>query len=330
MRLLLLLLTGCLLQLPGFARADEALPSWNPGAVRDALIAFVEGASAPGSDDFIPEAERIAVFDNDGTLWAEQPAYFQLLFAMDRIRALAPEHPEWRENAPFRAVIENDMKALAATGEHELLEVVMAAQSGMSSTQFAGIVQAWIDSARHPTTGRRYTEMVYQPMQELLTYLRAHGFRTYIVSGGGVDFMRPWTESVYGIPPEQVVGSSSELRFEITEDGPRLLREPALHHVNDKAGKPVGIQRFIGRRPVFAAGNSDGDLEMLQWTTAGEGRAFGLLVHHTDGEREWAYDRASAIGRLDRALDEAGPRGWTVVDMARDWRRVYPAIPAEH
>lgn len=324
MRLLLVLFTSFILQLSTAARADDALPSWNAGPVRDALTGFVTAVTTPGSEDFVPVAERVAVFDNDGTLWAEQPAYFQLLFALDRVRALAPQHPEWQDSAPFRAVIENDMAALAATGEHGLLEVVMAAQSGMSSGEFSRIVTDWIDSARHPDTGRRYTEMIYQPMLELLDYLRAHGFSTYIVSGGGVDFMRPWTETIYGIPPEQVVGSSSELRFEMTDAGPQLLREPALHHINDKAGKPVGIQRFIGRRPIFAAGNSDGDLEMLQWTTAGERPAFGLLVHHTDSEREWAYDRASTVGRLDRALDLAGPSGWTVVDMARDWRRIFP------
>jgi len=300
------------------------LPAWNDGPARQAIVEFVTDVTTPGSEHYVPPAERIAVFDNDGTLWAEKPTYFQLLFIVDRVRALAPQHPEWADEQPFKALLEGDMATVAAGGEHALMELAMATHAGMDSEEFAAAVAAWIDTARHPVSGRRYTEMVYQPMLELLDYLRDNGFKTFIVSGGGIAFMRPWTEAVYGIPPDQVVGSSVELRFVTKGDDVAIERLPELHFIDDKAGKPVGIQRYIGRRPILAAGNSDGDYEMLRWTTAGDGRRLGLIVHHTDAEREWAYDRDSHEGRLDRALDEAGERGWTVIDMANDWSRIWP------
>jgi hypothetical protein len=303
----------------------DPLPSWNDGAARTAIMQFVERVTDEGSPDFVPEPERIATFDNDGCLWSEQPVYFQLLFAIDRVRALAPDHPEWASTQPFQAVVEGDMEALAAAGERGILELVMATHAGMTTAEFETIATDWIATARHPTTGKAYTEMVYQPMLELLAYLRANGFRTFIVSGGGIEFMRPWTEEVYGIPPEQVVGSSIKTEYEVRDGVPVLVRMPEIDFIDDKAGKPVGIHSHIGRRPIAAFGNSDGDFQMLEWTTAGDGARLGVLIHHTDAEREWAYDRDSHIGRLDRGLDEAGSRGWVVVDMQRDWAAVYPA-----
>jgi phosphoserine phosphatase len=306
------------------ATPADPLPSWNDGGSKQAVIAFVERVTAENSADFVRPAERIAVFDNDGTLWSEQPYYFQLAFALDRVRALAPEHPEWREQQPFKGVLENDLPSVLAGGEQALVELVMATHAGMTTDEFAAIVTDWIENARHPESGLLYTEMVYQPMLELLAYLRASGFKTFIVSGGGIEFMRPWSEAVYGIPPEQVVGSSIKTEFEMRDGVPVIVRSAEIDFIDDKAGKPVGINQHVGRRPIAAFGNSDGDLQMLQWTTAGDGARFGLIVHHTDAEREWAYDRESSIGRLDEALDEAGTRGWTVVDMARDWRVIYP------
>jgi phosphoglycolate phosphatase-like HAD superfamily hydrolase len=306
------------------APSANPLPSWTDGASRQAIVAFVDRVTDEALPDFVPEAERIATFDNDGCLWAEQPLYFQALFALDRVKALAPDHPEWETKQPFKAVLEDDHAALAQAGEHGLLEIVAATHAGMTTAEFEAIVRDWLDTARHPTTGRPYTEMVYQPMLELLGYLRASGFKTFIVSGGGVEFMRVFAEEVYGIPPEQVVGSSIETKFEMTPDGPVIRRLPELDFIDDKEGKPVGIQKFIGRRPIAAFGNSDGDLQMLQWTTAGDGARLGAIVHHTDAEREWAYDRDSHVGRLDAALDEAGERGWIVVDMAADWSTIYP------
>jgi len=306
------------------AMAADPLPSWNDGKARAAIIDFVEAVTTDGSENFVPASDRIAVFDNDGTLWSEQPAYFQLLFAIDRVRTLAPEHPQWQTEQPFKAVLEGDLEALAASGEKGLLQLVMATHAGNTTDEFAAIVRDWIATARHPTTGRPYTEMVYQPMLELLAYLRANGFKTFIVSGGGIEFMRPWVEAVYGIPPEQVVGSSIKTRFEMRDGKPVLVRLPEINFIDDKEGKPVGINEHIGRRPVAAFGNSDGDLQMLQWTSAGDGRHFALYVHHTDGEREWAYDRESHIGKLDKGLDEARAKGWTVVDMRADWNRIYP------
>ena len=306
------------------ARASEPLPSWNAGASKSAIVEFVARIARENGPDFVPPAERIAVFDNDGCLWSEQPAYFQLLFAIDRIKTLAPQHPEWREQQPFKAVLENDMKALAASGEHGLLELVMASHAGMTTEEFEKIVRDWLASARHPTTGKPYTAMVYQPMLEVLDYLRANGFKTFIVSGGGIEFMRPWTQAVYGIPPEQVIGSSIKTQFDVRDGEAVLVRLPEINFIDDKAGKPVGINQHIGRRPVMAFGNSDGDLQMLQWTTGGAGPRLGVIVHHTDAEREWAYDRSSHIGKLDKALDLAAGSGWVIVDMKTDWNRVYP------
>ena len=272
---------------------------------------------------FVPYADRIAVFDNDGTLWAEQPAYFQLLFALDRIKTLAPENPEWKAKQPFKAALEGDMKTLARAGDRGLLEVVMATHPGMTTDEFAQIVTDWLSSAKHPRVHRPYTDLVYRPLLELRDYLRTNHFKTSIVSGGGIEFMRVWVEKVYGIPPEQVIGSSIITRFEIRDNGPALVRQPLLDFYDDKAGKPAAINKFIGRRPIFAFGNSDGDREMLQWTASGDGLRFIGILHHTDAEREWAYDRYSGIGRLDKALDEAEARGWTVVDMKKDWKRVF-------
>jgi phosphoglycolate phosphatase-like HAD superfamily hydrolase len=306
------------------AAQTDVLPSWNDGSTRQSIIEFVEQVTTEGGHNYVPRAERIAVFDNDGTLWAEQPMYFQLAFALERVKALATEHPEWKEEQPFKAVLEGDMKTVMAGGEHALLEIVMATHGGMTTAEFEQFVLDWVNSARHPKTNRLYTEMVYQPMLELLEYLRAKGFKTYIVSGGGIEFMRPWTELVYGIPPERVIGSSIKVKFEMRDSGPVLMRLPELDFIDDKAGKPVGIHKFIGRRPILAFGNSDGDLQMLQWTAAGAGARFMGLVHHTDSEREWAYDRESKVGRLDQALAEAKAGGWTVVDMKRDWKSVFP------
>jgi phosphoserine phosphatase len=304
--------------------ATDPLPSWNDGAARQSIVDFVALVTDPAGPDFVPGPERIAVFDNDGTLWAEQPAYTQLLFAIDRVNALAPEHPEWNSTQPFRAVLEGDMEALAAAGHHGLLELVMATHAGMTTAEFEAVVTGWLATARHPETGKPYTEMVYQPMLELLDYLRANGFTTFIVSGGGIEFMRPWTEAVYGIPPEQVVGSSITTVYEVRDGVPVLVRQPKIDFIDDKEGKPVGIHSHIGRRPIAAFGNSDGDFQMLEWTTAGDGARLGVLIHHTDADREWAYDRDSHVGRLARGLDEAADRGWVVVDMREDWKVVFP------
>jgi phosphoserine phosphatase len=302
----------------------EPLPSWNEGPAKQAILAFVARVTTPGRPDFVPPSERIAVFDNDGTLWSEQPLYFQLAFAIDRVKALAPQHPEWKTTPPFQAVLEDGREALAAAGEHGIVELVMASHAGTTTDDFAGIVREWLATARHPRFDRPYTEMVFQPMLELLDYLRENGFRTWIVSGGGVEFLRVFAEEAYGIPPEQVLGSSIATELQIRDGRPVLVRLPKIALVDDGAGKPVAIHQSIGRRPIAAFGNSDGDLQMLQWTAAGDGPRFAALVRHTDGEREWAYDRKSPVGRLDAALDEAGRRGWTGVDMRRDWRVVHP------
>jgi len=306
------------------ASAADPLPSWNEGAARQRLLDFVAEVTDPASASFVPPAERIAVFDNDGTLWSEQPAYFQLLFALDRVKALAPQHPEWKTEEPFASLLKGDVQGALAGGEHALMQIIMATHAGMTTEQFAEVVEAWLATARHPVSGRPYPEMVYRPMLELLAWLRANGFKTFIVSGGGIEFMRPWTQAVYGIPPEQVIGSSIETRYELRDGRPVLVRLPEIAFVDDKAGKPVGIHRHIGRRPILAFGNSDGDFEMLEWTTSGTGPRLGLLLHHDDGEREFAYDRKSHVGRLDRGLDEASRRGWQVVSMRSDWRTVYP------
>jgi len=305
-------------------RADDPLPSWNDGQARKSILEFVAGVTKEGSPGFVPPAERIAVFDNDGTLWAEQPLYFQFLFALDRVKTLAPQHPEWKDREPFAALLRGDVKGALAGGEHALLEIVMATHAGMTTEELDTVVKAWLGNAEHPKTGRLYTEMVYQPMLELLAYLRANGFKTFIVSGGGIEFMRAFSEQVYGIPPEQVIGSSGKTKFELRDGKPVLVKLAELNFIDDKEEKPVGIQQQIGRRPIAAFGNSDGDLQMLQWTAAGAGPRFCLYVQHTDAAREWAYDRSSSIGKLDKGLDEAHAKGWTVVSMKDDWKRVFP------
>jgi phosphoserine phosphatase len=303
---------------------SDPLPSWNETAPKTAIIEFVDKVSRDGSPDFVPEPERIAVFDNDGTLWSEHPMYVQLAFALDRVKAEAGNHPEWATTQPFQAVLEGDMKTLAAAGEKGLVELIMATHAGMTAEEFSKIASDWMATARDPRFKRPYTELVYQPMLELLAYLRANGFKTFIVSGGGIELMRPWTEKVYGIPPEQVVGSSIKTRFEMKDGVPTLFRLPQVNFIDDKAGKPVGINEHIGRKPIAAFGNSDGDLEMLQWTTLADGVRFGLIVHHTDAEREYAYDRDTEFGRLDKALDAAAINRWTVVDMKSDWKTIFP------
>jgi hypothetical protein len=306
------------------ANAADPLPSWNDGTSKKAIVAFVETVTRSGSTGFVPVAERIATFDNDGTLWSEQPMYFQLFFALDRVKALAPQHPEWKEKEPFASLLKSDVKGALAGGEKSMAEIIMATHAGMTTEEFQQIVNGWVANARHPMTKRLYTEMVYQPMLELLAYLRANGFKTYIVSGGGIEFMRPWAEKVYGVPPEQVVGSSIKTKFDSVGGKPALVRLPEVNFVDDGPGKPAGINQQIGRRPIAAFGNSDGDLQMLQWTAAGSGARFCLYVHHTDAIREWAYDRQSQVGKLDKGLDEAREKGWTVVSMKDDWKVVYP------
>lgn len=310
----------------GGAASDKAdpLPSWNDGAAKQNILKFVREATTQGGPNYVPPVERIAAFDNDGTLWSEQPVYFQALFVRDRLKLLAEKHPEWKEKQPFKAVRQNDFKTLATLGERGIVELIGVTHAGMDTEEFARIAKDWLATAKHPRFGRPYTDLVYQPMLELLAYLRANGFKTFIVSGGGNEFVRAFADKVYGIPPEQVIGSRIVTRFARRDGKPILLREPKVRFIDDKEGKPVGIQSHIGRRPRAAFGNSDGDLEMLQWTTAGSGRRFGLLVHHTDDVREWAYDRKSRVGRLDKALDAAVKEGWTVVDMKKDWKVIYP------
>jgi len=306
------------------AVAADVLPSWREGKTKQAIVQFVKGVTAKGGPRYVRPPERIAVFDNDGTLWAEQPMYVQLAFVLDRVKAMAPQHPEWKEKDPFRSVLADDMAGVAAGGEKGVLDLVAATHAGMRSDEFTAIVTGWLATARHPRFDRPYTELVYRPMLELLAYLRANGFKTYIVSGGGVEFMRPFAETLYGIPPEQVIGSSIKTKYEVRGGKPAIVRLPEIGFVDDKAGKPVGIHTYIGRRPIMAFGNSDGDFEMLEWTTSGPGPRFGLIVHHDDAVREWAYDRESHVGRLARGLDEAPQRGWVVASMQRDWKRVFP------
>jgi len=314
---------GCAASL--HAQADP-LPSWNDGPSKKAILDFVAKVTKEGSPDFVASAERIAVFDNDGTLWCEQPMYFQLAFVLDRIKAMAGEHPEWKEREPFASVLKGDVKSALAGGEKGVMEMMAVTHAGMTTDAFKASVVKWIKTARHPKFDRPYNRCVYQPMLEVLAYLRASGFKTFIVSGGGVEFMRAFAEETYGIPPEQVIGSSGVVKFEMNADGkPVLIKEPKIEFIDDGPGKPVGINRFIGRRPIMAFGNSDGDLQMLQYTTTGSGARFGLIVHHTDDQREVAYDRKSHIGKLDKALDEAAARGWTVVDMKNEWKAVFPS-----
>lgn len=302
----------------------DPLPSWNDGQAKQAIIAFVTDVTREGSADFIPEPERIATFDNDGTLWIEQPAYVQFAFALDRVKALAGQHPEWKGTQPFKAVLDGDMAALAATGEHSAVAIVAATHAGMTPAEFRQSVKEWLATARHPRFDRRYDELVYQPMLEVLAYMRANGFKTFIVSGGGAEFIRAFAEERYGIPPEQVVGSRIVTKFERRDGRPILFRLPRVDFVDDGPGKPVFIDQQIGRRPIAAFGNSDGDLEMLQWTTEAGRRRLGVIVHHTDAEREYAYDRQSTVGRLDKALEAATLDRWTVVDMKTDWKSVFP------
>lgn len=320
----LLIVVAFLLLVSGCAVTRDPLPSWNDGPNKRAILDFVASVTTPGSVNFVPQEERIATFDNDGTLWSEQPMYFQLVFALDRVKELAPQHPEWRQKQPFKAALEGDLKTVFSSGNHGLLELGLETHSGMTTEEFTQVVKDWLATAKHPRFNRPYNECVYKPMLELLVHLRANGFKTFIVSGGGIEFMRPWTEQVYGIPPEQVVGSSIKTKFEMRDGKPVLVRLPEINFIDDKADKPVGINQHIGRRPIAAFGNSDGDLQMLQWTAAGDGPNLMVYIHHTDSEREWAYDRESHIGRLDKGLDEANTKGWIIVDMKKDWKVVYP------
>jgi len=304
--------------------ADPPLPSWNEGPARTAILDFVQHVTTQGDAEFVPADQRIAVFDNDGTLWCEQPLYVQFVFALDRVKVLAPEHPEWKTKEPFASILQGKVEAALAGGEPAVAAIVAATHADLTVEQFAAIVSDWLATTQDPRFKRPYTECVYQPMLEVLSHLRANGFKTFIVSRGGAEFMRPWTEQVYGIPPEQVVGSRGKMKFELRTDGPVLLKLPEIDLVDDGPGKPVGIQQQIGRRPIAAFGNSDGDLQMLQWTTMTTGRRLGMIVHHTDAEREYAYDRKSHVGRLDKALDQAPERGWTVIDMKSDWKTIFP------
>jgi phosphoglycolate phosphatase-like HAD superfamily hydrolase len=305
-------------------RADDPLPSWNDGPAKQSIVSFLEKVTKEGSPDFVPTAERIATFDNDGTLWCEQPMYFQLFFALDRVKALAPKHPEWKTTEPFASLLKGDVKGALAGGEHAILEIIVATHAGMSTAEFEKIVADWIATAKHPKFKRPYTECVYQPMIELLAYLRANGFKTFIISGGGIEFMRPWTEKVYGIPPEQVVGSSIKTKYEMRDGKPVLMRLPEMNFIDDKTGKPVGINSHIGRRPIAAFGNSDGDQQMLEWTQAGGGARLMMLVHHDDAVREFAYGAESKIGTFSDALmAEAKKNSWTVISMKDDWKQIF-------
>ena len=317
------LAAGLAIGSPALAQTDP-LPSWNDGAAKEAIVSFVRATTTQGSPRYVPPAERIATFDNDGTLWAEQPLYFQLLFALDRVKTLAPKHPEWKTKEPFASLLKGDVGKALAGGEKAIAEIVMVTHAGMTTEEFEKIVTDWIATAKHPKTGRLFTQMVYQPMLELLAYLRANGFKTFIVSGGGIEFMRAWTERVYGIPPEQVVGSSIKTKYEMRDGEPVLVRLPAIDFIDDKAGKPVGINSHIGRRPIAAFGNSDGDRQMLEWTQGGGGARLMMLVHHDDAAREWAYGPNSKIGTFsDSLMAEAKKQGWTVISMKNDWRTIF-------
>ena len=323
-RFVLLFTVGALLSARLHAQDPDPLPSWNEGNTKQAILDFVEAVTDENSDGYVPPAERIACFDNDGTLWVEQPIYTQVSFIFDRVKELEAQHPEWNTTQPFQALLAGDMQTVGASGEKGILQMGMATHAGMSSDDFAGLVTDWLQTATHPRFNRPYTELVYQPQLELLTFLRDKGFKTFIVSGGGISFMRPWTEEIYGIPAEQVVGSSIVTEFQIQDGEPVLMRMPRINFINDKEGKPVGIARHIGRRPILAFGNADADMQMIQYTTAGDGHRLGLFVHHTDADREYAYDRDSHVGKLDQVLDTADDEGWIVVDMRDDWNRVFP------
>lgn len=323
-RPLIRLLGAACLAASSAGRSDvDPLASWADGPAKKTILAFVTDVTKPGGPRLVPAADRIAVFDNDGTLWAEQPMYVQLAFALDRVKALAPQHPEWKAKQPFQAVLAGDLKAVSASGEKGLLDLVVATHAGMTTSEFTVIASDWLATTRHPRFGRPHTDLVYKPMLELLAYLRAHGFKTYIVSGGGVEMIRVFSERVYGVPPEQVIGSTIATEYRPARGAPALVRLPKVDFIDDKAGKPVAIGKFIGRRPILAFGNSDGDFQMLEWTTSGPGPRLGLLVRHDDARREFAYDRQSPFGRLDKALDEAPKRGWTVVSMKADWKKVF-------
>jgi hypothetical protein len=309
---------------PVVALAQDVLPSWTDGAAKRSIVQFVTAVTTQGGSDYVAPEDRIAVFDNDGTLWSEQPMYVQLAFALDRVKAMAPDHPEWKDTEPFKSVVAGDMKGVVASGKKGLAQIIAATHAGMSTEEFARIASDWIATAKHPKTGKLYTQMIYQPMLELIDYLKANQFDVFIVSGGGIEFMRPWTHQVYGIPPQNVIGSSIKTKYEVRDGKPVIMRLPELNFVDDKDGKPLGINNHIGKRPIAAFGNSDGDFEMLQWTTSGEGRRFGLLVHHDDGEREAAYDRDSHFGKLDKGLDEGPGIGWTIVSMKNDWKQIFP------
>jgi phosphoglycolate phosphatase-like HAD superfamily hydrolase len=313
----------CFTLIANLANAADPLPSWNDGAAKKAIIDFVTKVTKQGGPDFIQPAERIATFDNDGTLWCEQPMYFQLLFAIDRIQALAPQHPDWKNKEPFASILKGDVKTALAGGEKAIAEILAVTHSGMTADEFQNTVKDWLATAKHPIFKQPYNKVVYLPMIELLGYLRDNGFKTFIVSGGGVEFIRAFAEQTYGIPPEQVVGSRGKLKLEYRDEKPVLVKMPAIDLVDDKEGKPVGIQQQIGRRPIAAFGNSDGDLQMLQWTASGAGPRFCLFVHHTDQQREWAYDRQSSIGHFDKGLDEAKAKGWTIVSMKEDWKKIF-------
>jgi phosphoserine phosphatase len=306
------------------AIAQNMLPSWNDGPAKSSIVGFVTAVTTEGGPDYVAPADRVATFDNDGTLWSEQPYYFQLAFALDRVKALAPHHPEWKDTEPFKSVLAGNLKDVAASGKKGLAQIIAATHAGMSTDEFAKIASDWIATAKHPKTGKLYTQMVYKPMLELIDYLKANGFDVYIVSGGGIEFMRPWTEKIYGIPAQNVVGSSIKTKYEVTDGKPTIMRLAEVDFIDDKEGKPLGINSHIGKRPIAAFGNSDGDFQMLQWTTAGDGRRFGLIVHHDDATREYAYDRDSHIGKLDMGPDEGPKLGWTIVSMKDDWKVIYP------
>ncbi|MEL6113641.1 HAD family hydrolase [Photobacterium sp. SP02] len=322
-RFLLLLLLNAVI-IPAASAAADPLPSWNDTATKQQMMQFVEQTTDSSSAQFVPASERIATFDNDGTLWAEQPAYFQLFYAIDRVKALADKHPEWKTEEPFASILKGDMEGVKKSGMEGLMKLVMVTHANMTTEQFSQSVEQWMQTAKHPVTNKPFTDMVYQPMLELLNYLRSNGYKTYIVSGGGVEFMRSWAPQVYGIPPEQILGSSIKTEYKLIDGKPAITRLPEIDFIDDKEGKPVNIQKIIGRRPVIAFGNSDGDLAMLQWTKAGSGPRMSLLLHHTDAEREWAYDKESSIGQLDKALSVAEKEQWIVVDMKRDWKQVFP------
>lgn len=320
--MLLLFATGCVRV--DVKERQDPLPSWNDNETKKSIMAFVQNVTDRGSESFVPREDRIAVFDNDGTLWSEQPLYFQLFFTIDRIKKMAPDHPEWKEKEPYKSILEGDMKSLADQGEHALVKLVLTSHTGMNTEEFRKDIEDWISSAKHPSKNVRFDKLVYQPMLELLDYLRDNDFKTYIVSGGGVDFMRAIVQDVYGIPSEQIIGSTISTEFELTDNGPEIMRLPELDFIDDKEGKPVAIQRIIGKKPIFCAGNSDGDLAMMQWTASNPEASYMLYVHHTDSVREWAYDSISHIGRFKKGWHEALDNDWTIVSMKDDWNVIYP------